>query len=168
MPSLMPAGLADQLKSRKEFLDLAKFLSVLGDPGPFQNDERPFIRKWRVASASGGHPPTGAESWKPAYSKVNGELPSADLGLGAPVFAKGFVEVQTPGSIMLNINHLDGLELWVDGEEVSDLEKPIELNEGRKELTFGLDPSKRSDLGLRVLLQPANGSPVKFRIEGGI
>ncbi|MEC7906332.1 MAG: PVC-type heme-binding CxxCH protein [Verrucomicrobiota bacterium] len=168
VPSLMPAGLADQLKSREEFLDLAKFLSVLGDPGPFQNDERPFIRKWRVASATGGHPPKDSESWKPAYSKINGELPSADLGLGAPVFAKGFVEVQTPGSIMLNINRLDGLELWVDGEEISDLEKPIELNEGRKELIFGLDPSKRSDLGLRVLLQPANGSPVKFRIEGGI
>ena len=86
VPSLMPAGLADQLKSREEFLDLVKFLSVLGDAGPFQNDERPFIRKWRVASATGSHPPKGSESWKPAYSKVNGELPAADLALGDRVF----------------------------------------------------------------------------------
>ncbi len=168
VPSLMPAGLADQLKSREEFLDLAKFLSVLGDPGPFQNDERPFIRKWRVAPATGSHPPKESESWKPAYSKVNGELPAADLALGEHVFAKGFVVVQTPGSIMLDINHREGLSLWVDGKEVSDLEKPIKLNEGRKEFTFSLDQSKRSDLGLRVLLQTTNGSPAKFRIEGGI
>ena len=168
VPSLMPAGLADQLKSREEFLDLAKFLSVLGDPGPFQNDERPFIRKWRVSSVTGSHLPKGSESWKPAYSKVNGELPASDLALGERVFAKGFVDVQTPGSIRLDINHREGLSLWVDGKEVSDFEKPIELNEGRKEFTFRLDQSKRSDLGLRVLLETANGSPIKFRIEGGI
>ena len=147
---------------------MAKFLSVLGDPGPFQNDERPFIRKWRVAPATGSHPPKESESWKPAYSKVNGELPAADLALGEHVFAKGFVDVQTRGSIMLDINHREGLSLGVDGKEVSDLEKPIKLNEGRKEFTFSLDQSKRSDLGLRVLLQTTNGSPVKFRIEGGI
>ena len=112
--------------------------------------------------------PKGSESWKPAYSKVNGELPASDLALGERVFAKGFVDVQTPGSIMLDINHREGLSLWVDGQEVSDFEKPIELNEGRKEFTFRLDQSKRSDLGLRVLLETANGSPIKFRIEGGI
>ena len=34
MPSLMPAGLADQLRTRQEFLDLTKFISLLGRPGP--------------------------------------------------------------------------------------------------------------------------------------
>ncbi len=96
VPSLMPAGLADQLKGRDEFLDLAKFLSVLGNPGRFQNDERPFIRKWRVAAAEGAEPPLEEALWKPAYSKVNGELPFDDFNLGKRVFVRGFVEVQTP------------------------------------------------------------------------
>lgn len=37
--SLMPAGLADQLHSRGEFLDLVKFISALGKPGEYANDE---------------------------------------------------------------------------------------------------------------------------------
>ncbi len=168
VPSLMPAGLADQLKSRDEFLDLAKFLSVLGDPGPFQNDERPFIRKWRVAAAEGAEPPREDSLWKPAYSKVNGELPFGDLDLGKRVFAKGFVEVQTPGPVVLDINHRDGLELWIDGEAVSDPSKPIDLSKGRKEVTFALDMAEREELGLKVLLSPDRDSSVKFKVEGGI
>lgn len=168
MPSLMPAGLADQLKSRKEFLDLAKFLSVLGEPGPFQNDERPFIRKWRVAPAAGAELPFEGEIWKPAYSKVDGELPFADLHLGKRVFARGFVEVQNPGSAVLDINDSKGLTLWIDGEPVSNLEEPIELKKGRKTFTFAVDHAQRDKQGLRVLINPAAGSPLKFRVEGGI
>lgn len=168
VPSLMPAGLADQLKGRDEFLDLAKFLSVLGNPGPFQNDERPFIRKWRVAAAEGAEPPIEGELWKPAYSKVSGELPFADFNLGKRVFVRGFVEVQTPGPVFLDINHRDGLELWIDGEAVPDPSKPIDLSKGRKEITFAFDPSKRGKKGLSVLFGTQSGSPTKFKVEGGI
>lgn len=168
VPSLMPAGLADQLKSREEFLDLAKFLSVLGDPGPFQNDERPFIRKWRVAPAMGAQPPEDSGLWRPAYSKVNGELPFEDLNLGKRVFAKGFMEVQTSGSITLDINDRKGLEIWIDGVAVSNLEEPIEVSMGRKEMVFAVDQSQRSESGLKVLVQAETGSAVKFKIEGGI
>ncbi len=61
--SLMPAGLADQLNSRGEFLDLVKFISALGKPGQYKNDESPVIRKWRViaASESGNVPAEDAE-----------------------------------------------------------------------------------------------------------
>jgi len=168
MPSLMPAGLADQLKSRDEFLDLAKFLSVLGEPGPFQNDERPFIRKWRVAAAEGAEPPSEGEVWKSAYSKVDGELPFADLHLGKQVFARGFLEVQNPGSAVLDINDPKGLELWVDGERVSSLTSPIELKKGRRTVTFALNHEERGKQGLSVLIAPAEGSPLKFKVEGGI
>lgn len=168
VPSLMPAGLSDQLKSREEFLDLAKFLSVLGDPGPFQNDERPFIRKWRVAGGSSSKPPLGSELWKPAYSKVDGELPFADLDLGSRVFAKGFVDVQASGRVILNINHQEGLELWIDGEAIADLNEPVDMSKGRKEFIFALDHAQRGKQGLSVLITPADGSPLKFKVEGGI
>ena len=39
--SLMPAGLADQLQSRGEFLDLVKFISVLGKPGEYAERREP-------------------------------------------------------------------------------------------------------------------------------
>ncbi len=168
VPSLMPAGLVDQLESREEFLDLTKFLSVLGQPGPFENDERPFIRKWRVSIGGDTEPHSDSEQWKPAYSKVNGELPFSDLDVGERVFVRGFVDVQTPGRVILDINHQKGMELWVDGDRVSNLTKPIDMNKGRRVLTFALDRSERGELGLRVMLEPETGSSVKFKIEGGL
>ncbi len=168
MPSLMPAGLVDQLERREEFLDLAKFLSVLGDPGPFRNDERPFIRRWRVAPVEDRRPPSEGELWKPAYSKVDGELPFTDLQLGKRVFAQGVVEVQNPGRAILDINDSKGLTLWIDGDRVSSLVDPIRLEKGRQTLTFALDHAQRGKQGLSVLIVPDEGSPLKFRVEGGM
>ena len=72
----MPASLADQLQNRSEFLDLAKFVSLLGKPGEYANDESPVLRKWRVISASEiGDLSDDDKDWLHAYSKVSGELP---------------------------------------------------------------------------------------------
>jgi putative heme-binding domain-containing protein len=168
MPSLMPVGLSDQLQSRQEFLDLAKFLSALGRPGAFANDESPVIRKWRVAARVGVEPQGEDGAWLPAYSKVSGELPASDLGDAQQVWARGFVQVPTAGAVNLKINNLVGLELWVDGQAVSDLSKPLVFSTGRRTLTFAVDRSKRGASGLRVQFVPASGSLVKFQPEGGI
>ena len=169
MPSLMPARLADQLQDRQEFLDLARFLSLLGRPGPYANDESPVIRKWRIVTAERSNPVPGEEAfWMPAYSLVNGKLPLSELADGAVVFARGFVTVQAAGAVKLLLNDTRGLRLWVDGREVSDLAAPIELRHGRRTFTFSVDRSQRGKTGLRVELARAPGSPAKFRPEGGI
>jgi putative heme-binding domain-containing protein len=169
MPSLMPAGLADQLKSRQEFLDLAKFLSVLGRPGEFANDESPVIRKWRVIAAPTNEDPLPDDNaaWFPAYSKVNGELPAKELILGNPMLAQGYANVQVGGTIKLAINETTGLKLWIDGKPVDDLSAPFELEKGRHKLTFKIDPEHRHDIGLRVELEAADDK-VKVQPEGGL
>ena len=159
----MPAGLADQLMSRGEFLDLAKFVSMLGKPGEYANDESPVIRKWRVAQASAGDFPA---DWLPAYSRVDGQLPPEDYPEGESVLARGFVNVLVPGKVRLKINNLDGLSLSVDGEPAKGVADPIELEKGRHVLTFGLDSSRRKS-GLRVELQAVDGQG-KFQPEGGL
>lgn len=168
MPSLMPAGLVDALQSRQEFLDLAKFLSVLGRPGAYANNEAPVIRKWRVMARTGAPPKDDHAAWLPAYSLVSGELPASDMGDAAQVWARGYVRVQAAGAVNLKINHVAGLELWVDGRAVTDLSQPLVLSTGRRTLTFAIDRSKRGDTGLRVEFVPAAGSPVKLQPEGGI
>ena len=168
MPSLMPAGLADQLKSRQEFLDLSRFLSVLGHPGAFSNDERPYIRKWRIAPANGGIPSADEAAWLPAYGLVSGELPSSDFGQGDIVHVRGFVEMLTAGEIRLRINQLKGLQLSVDGQAVSDPAGALSLAKGRRTLTFRIDRSKRGNTGLQVEITAPEGSTAKFRPEGGI
>ena len=168
MPSLMPAGLADQLKSRQEFLDLSRFLSVLGHPGAFSNDERPYIRKWRIAPANGGIPSADEAAWLPAYGLVSGELPSSDFDQGDIVHVRGFVEMLAAGEIRLRINQLKGLQLSVDGQAVSDPAGALPLAKGRRTLTFRIDRSKRGNTGLQVEITAPEGSTAKFRPEGGI
>ncbi|MBC9867816.1 MAG: hypothetical protein F7O42_08050 [Opitutae bacterium] len=164
----MPAGLADQLKSRQEFLDLSRFLSVLGHPGAFSNDERPYIRKWRIAPANGGIPSADEAAWLPAYGLVSGELPSSDFDQGDIVHVRGFVEMLAAGEIRLRINQLKGLQLSVDGQAVSDPAGALSLAKGRRTLTFRIDRSKRGNTGLQVEITAPEGSTAKFRPEGGI
>ena len=165
--SLMPTGLADQLRSRSEFLDLVKFISVLGKPGDYANRESPVIRKWRVISASEtGDRPGDDAAWLPAYSKVSGELPPEDFPAGKSVFVRGFVNVLVTGTARLQTNSVDGLTLWLDGEPVDDISAPIKFDKGRRTLTFGFDPSKRES-GLRVELKAMDGRG-KFQPEGGL
>ena len=109
--SLMPAGLADQLKNRDEFLDLVKFVSVLGKSGEYANDESPVIRKWRViVAAEFGDLSDSDADWSPLYSKVNGELPREDFPAGEFVFLRGFVNVLTPGAVRMRLNSVEGLD----------------------------------------------------------
>jgi putative heme-binding domain-containing protein len=163
--SLMPAGLADQLKSRGEFLDLIKFISVLGKPGKYANDESPVIRTWRVIAAEQGEQPGDDAGWQPAYSKVSGELPVEDFPAGELVFARGFVNVLVGGAAGLEINATEGLTLWVDDRQISNLKAPIKLERGRRTLTFAINP-KRRQLGLRVELKAADAN-VRFKTIGG-
>ena len=153
LPSLMPAGLADQLKNRQEFLDLTKFLSLLGQPGAYANNERPYIREWQIAPAVGGRPPADEAAWMTAYSMVSGELPFADFDRGEVVFARGFVDMLTAGEVRLRINRLQGLQLSVDGRTVADPTATLSLGKGRRTLTFRIDPAQRGKSGLRVETQ---------------
>ncbi|MFT5465650.1 MAG: putative heme-binding domain-containing protein [Verrucomicrobiales bacterium] len=163
MPSLMPAGLADQLRDRQEFLDLSNFLAVLGKPGPYANDESPVIRKWRVADSN-----ESESAWIPAYSMVNGELPIEDFPAGDTVFARGFVNVLSAGAIALKVNQSAGLQLWIDDVEIPDLSEPIQLEPGRRIFTFRIDHALRERAGLRVELVPGPSSEVRFQTEGGL
>ncbi len=167
--SLMPSGLADQLQNRQEFLDLAKFISMLGRPGSYSNDESPIIRKWELATTEHlDQIPDEDAFWTTAYSLVNGKLPLSDIDGAAVLFARGFVNVQVAGSVNFVINDTKGLRLWVDGREVSDFALPIQLSQGRRNFTFSVNRSKRDKIGLRVELTNAPGSMTKFTPEGGI
>ena len=167
MASLMPEGLADQLKNRQEFLDLAKFLSVLGRPGPYANNETPYIRKWRYSAGEPGAMPDDDAFWMPAYSLVNGILPDWDLGEGDTIYVRGYVDVLSAGALKLDVNSTKGIRLWIDGNEIEDLNSVISSTRGRKTLTFSIDRKHRGNTGLRVLLVAADKS-VRFKPEGGI
>jgi putative heme-binding domain-containing protein len=166
MPSLMPVGLADQLKTRSEFIDLAKFVSVLGKPGPYANDESPVVRKWMVSSSEANAPDEN-ETWRSVYSLVNGILPNAEMGEKEMSFARGFVEVQAAGSVRLKINEIEGLRLWVDDKEIKDPSSILNLPAGTRAFTFSIDRAQRKSEGLRIELVPTRKSAAKVQPKGG-
>ena len=74
--SLMPKGLAN-LMTRAEFLDLVRFLSELGKPGPYAIRPVPAIQRWKVLKAV----PTDLAKSVPGGQHVSGPGPCA-LGTG--------------------------------------------------------------------------------------
>jgi putative heme-binding domain-containing protein len=140
--SIMPAGLADLLTDA-EFLDLVRFLSELGRPGPYAVGRAPMLRRWRL--------PDG-----PAYSLVSGLLPIE--GVEA---ARGDYEVTTAGRFRVRLNSARGLSIEVDGKPVEAKEEfEVDWDAGVHALGFKI--SGRTE-GLRVEVEEAAGSPGRGR-----
>ncbi|MDB5296158.1 MAG: hypothetical protein JWO31_2141, partial [Phycisphaerales bacterium] len=141
--SLMPAGLQDGL-TRQEFLDLVRFLSELGKPGPYAVPTTPVVRRWRsldpvppeLAAAEPGKPATGAAAaalsadapgWYPLYGTVAGDLSTADLptatgasaGGSKVAFVRFDIDVAAAGPVKLVLNDPAGLSAWADGKPLA-------------------------------------------------
>ncbi|HVE43085.1 MAG TPA: HEAT repeat domain-containing protein, partial [Planctomycetota bacterium] len=151
--SIMPAGLADLLTDA-EFLDLVRFLSELGKPGPYAVTAAPLIRRWRVPDAAGVEVPT--------YSLVAGALP-ADVP-----YAKAEINVVTPGLIRIRLNSTKGLTLTVDGSPAETKETlDLDLKLGVHQLKIDIDASRRGGEPLRVEVEEAPGSAGRVQVVGG-
>jgi hypothetical protein len=180
--SLMPTGLADAL-TKAEFIDLVRFLSELGKPGPYGADAKAVVRRWRVADtasadalaadssllASPGAPAT--LKWFPAYSLVSGTLPADALGAGgkSAAFVQCEIDVTAAGTVGLHVESPQGLALWANGQPV-DLKQgdvQLDLPRGVHTLTVRADAARRSG-GLRVELRETPGSGGAAQPVGGI
>jgi putative heme-binding domain-containing protein len=173
--SLMPAGLADTL-TEPEFLDLCRFLSELGKPGPFAADKPNVVRRWRIvdnADALSHAEGPGSDSlpWRPAYSLVAGILPS-DTAKGTTALARAEFDVTAAGRIAFALNDVAGISaLFIDNQAVNiagvgpALTGPLAL--GRHAITVAFDPSKRGGAGLQLELRDAPNETGRAQPAGG-
>ena len=198
--SLMPAGLAEPL-TRGELVDLARFLSELGKIGPYSVGKARMSRRWQVLeptpaaytelirwgiqtvakaggteSAGGGYGSTGVGvlTWSPAYSRVSGVLPLADLpalkfgpragssaGIGQTGFTRTQIDVSTPGRVRLVLNSAKGLSIWLDGTTVDPKTAlDLDLSAGVHTLSFAVNLEAREE-GLSCTLDDVPGSSAK-------
>ena len=177
LPSLMPQGLASKLKSRQEFLDLVKFVTELGRPGPYATSTAQVVRRWRLQGADGAltaensaQIKTLADSGVAAYSMVNGTLPAADLNLQKPVTrAMALVDVTQAGNVQLKLNSAKGVKLWLNETSVPVAEMTrLVLPSGRSQITLEIDRDARGDTGLRAEFLKAEQQPQgRFKVVGG-
>ena len=181
--SLMPKGLVN-LMSHGDFVDLVRFLSALGKPGPFALRSTGTIQRWRyldpvpekVRAATADAATVGSEvcksataSWQPAYARVAGVLPLDEITAtaGKLLYLKADVQVTVPGQVDIRLDTSAGVSLWVDGEP-----KPIDagtlgqLDGGNHQLVFRVDTSARPAEIRAELVRPAT-NPATFTVVGG-
>jgi putative heme-binding domain-containing protein len=158
--SLMPAGLIDVL-SPQERIDLFRFLSELGRPGPFDATKGTVARVWRVRPGVHTLEQFGEErfvtsdlngkEWTLIYPNVDGRLPAERiiesatpgkyLGL-VGLYAAARLQTTEAGSVTLKFEEAP-LAIWVDGKPVSPTtSSATELTAGAHTVVVRLDPKK--------------------------
>jgi hypothetical protein len=172
--SLMPRGLANLL-TRAEFVDLVRFLSELGKPGPYAIKSVPTIQRWRVLKAAPEDISAvlGADpgQWSPAYALVAGNLPIAEIVAAfdsKSPFIQGEIAVSSAGPIAFRLNGSKGLTAWLDDQPLPAGDAPTaEVSEGTHKLTLKVDTGARAGLPVRVEVAKPEGSSAEFSVVGG-
>jgi len=184
--SLMPQGLTKFL-THEEVLDLCKFVSELGKPGPYAIRTTPTIQRWRVlkepAKELTGDVPNveivrefildrPAADWSTAYGMVNGKLPLDELKavtVNDVLYLQGELEVTEPGVVAFQIDSTEPTNVWIDAEPF-DAQKKIEknLSTGRHTVTVRVQlTSGKSEPGIKIELTKPAGSGGQFSVVNG-
>ena len=186
--SLMPAGLTSSLR-RDEFTHLVRFLSELGKEGDYKVSPKRYVRRWRVFEFNDDvkepvrqgdqrffAQPDKLKQWLPAYSKINGALPIADIPSSkrwmirvAPVQFE--IDITTGGDVLFQFNSSQGYRIWAGTEEISpDKDKVTipNLPRGRHVITLVVHPDKFGQDALQVELQSSPTNAAAAQLVSGM
>ncbi len=182
--SLMPEGALNEL-TRSELVDLIRFLSELGKPGPYAANREPVARRYAVLQPTDEAVhrlnrtsfDTAATDdpkliWHPTYAFISGELSLNDLPTLKPhretpptTFLRCRLDVAETGVLQIGVNDPRGVQLWVDGKPTP-LESTIRLplSAGRHRFTIAVDRSLRNDTW-QLRLSPDSASRARWVLE---
>lgn len=170
--SLMPKGLVNFV-TRAEFVDLLRFLSELGKPGPYAIHTTPTIQRWRLLKPVPSSPEEALKSdaarWLPAYALVPGTVPLDEFAAqaGSPVlYLRGEVNVTAAGTVGFRLASAEGVTAWVDGKPADGTSFAVDLEPGVHALTLRIDTAARK-APLKVELVKPEGSSAEFTVVGG-
>jgi len=183
--SLMPQGIVKFL-THDEVLDLAKFVSELGKPGPYEIRKVPSIQRWRLlrqpAKELTDDVPhlehirqfvlgSQADEWTSAYGKVAGALPLEELRPGkTPIvlILQGEVQVNEPGSVGFKIHSTEKFQAWVDAEFFDNkMDLAANLETGLHRITVRVEVSGRDAPELKVDVLKPSDSTAQLEVVGG-
>ena len=183
----MPSGLVRFL-SRQELLDLVRFISELGKPGPYAVRQSAILQRYRVLlppvplELCGEAPNTElvrervvdapAEAFAPAYATAFGDLPLAEsmAGPGQPsvLFLQGELEVRVAGRVGLTIAGPEGTLVWLDGAPYEQQrEFQADLSLGRHKVTLRVVTQRDDGDHVRVEAKKPDGSTAEMSFVVG-
>lgn len=181
--SLMPKGLV-KFMTHAEFLDLAKFLSMLGKSGPYAIRSTPRMQRWRLLTGASpdllNDVPNEttfendvllSPNWISVYAMVDGHLPLQELAERtgqSVVYVQGEVDVIKGGKVGVKLNAADGVNIWIDdGSVPAKANFTTELEPGRHALTLRINLEKRMQPSIKLELEPLPGSEAEFSVVDG-
>ncbi|MEX2120982.1 MAG: HEAT repeat domain-containing protein [Pirellulales bacterium] len=180
--SLMPKGITNFL-TQQEFLDLARFVSELGKPGPYGIRSVPTIQRWRLLSevpsaldrssgddaTSPSELPRHPSAWQPVCAKVAGMLPLDELVTSDRdiLWLRADVDVTAPGALQLNLSSTAGIRAWIDGQPLKSDSTSSDLSRGMHEVLLRVDTRRAESAELRVIVDKAPASTVEYTVVGG-
>jgi hypothetical protein len=189
--SLMPKGLTSFL-TQQEFLDLARFVSELGKPGPYAIRSTPTIQRWKVlenppadlAKAAADAIPSDDQfeklvlkgpglRWKSAYGKTAGGLPLEELVAAGgsrvqPLWLQGEISLDATGPLDLRITAPEGTAAWIGGKRI-DLTKTgaVSFEKGGNRLTLRVPATAGAGQEVMVEVRKTKDSPRRVEVAGG-
>ncbi len=191
--SLMPKGLPN-LMTRQEFVDLIRFLSELGKPGPYARKTTTTVQRWKVLTV----PPeelsspapdnqviqtllnAPAGSWNSAYARFDGTLPLEPVLKNikenpSVIYLQGEVEVTGRGQTRISVGNASGVTAWINDQPIKlvsenpSAQKPGQflIPIGRQKLTFRVDLSKHRAEIFRAEFLPVEFGQAILTVIGG-
>ena len=184
--SQMPQGLTKFL-TQDEVIDLAKFISELGKPGPYAIRKVPNMQRWQVMN----DPPSELtidvphvenirelvlnsqpEQWFSVYGQVSGALPLAELRVGnvpRVLILQSEVQVNEAGKLSFELKTAEKFQAWLDDQPMdSKTQFEARLEPGRHKLTLRLEVGSGENPELKVEVSKSPDSTVQFEVVGGI
>jgi hypothetical protein len=183
----MPEGVT-RILTHAELLDLVRFVSELGKPGPFAPPKTPTIQAWKklkvVPDALREGVPNrdvlrdtllrdNPEAWEPVYSLVNGTLPLTDLRPKAGkssglIYLQGEVNVVQAGPVEVLLDTSEPATFWLDEESYEkQRQATVQLTPGRHRITVRVAGGNSSNGRLRLeFRRPANAGTIFQVVQG--
>jgi putative heme-binding domain-containing protein len=132
--SIMPSGLLENLNNEEQ-IDLYRFLSELGKPGPYDASRGNVARFWKLLPETIDIAQFGAEKvvnggvddsqWSPAFALVDGRLLRDELKAKlasiayrdpASIYAAARFQVAKSGNVRMRLSDGKPLGVWIDGK----------------------------------------------------
>jgi putative heme-binding domain-containing protein len=182
--SLMPEGLHN-LMSRQELVDLVRFLSELGKPGPYAVNQLPSIQRWQVltdpewvkklkALPEGGLEQALAEipdeAWTSGYAMIDGGLPIAaftNIPAEPPMVLRGDFDVVEAGPLAVSATPNRDVMTVLMGRSVSPAgAQAVDVPVGRQKVFIVVETPWRQKRYALQVIRP-EGAKTQYTIVGG-
>ncbi|WP_161604627.1 PVC-type heme-binding CxxCH protein [Roseiconus nitratireducens] len=154
--SLMPAALLDRI-SQQDQLDLIRFLTQLGKPGPYDASRQNVARVLEVLAGTHRIEQQGnqaiisgerTEGWKPLQARVSGKIDRETLRqlTAQPrnialvnLYLRTKIQAGSETQATFDVDNLQRGTLWIDGKEVGSIGEPVPVPAGEHTLLLQID-----------------------------